>query len=171
MATSNGLSTSCAGLLATILCVLLMTCKTVDSSDSLNCSSERFNTTDRLNATIHRQEELDVFVENITSFSNSSVDRCVQLFLKGKSYKLDVIKVMKIHLGPGGGLAILGVTYPRVRIDCYASVTDLEQLRNILRPLSNVSLVVLEGLTFIGCPVPLMLEEVSTVIVKNCDFM
>ena len=37
--------------------------------------------------------------------------------------------------------------------------------------IANVSLVVLDRLIFTECPVPVVLEEVSTVIVQNCEFM
>lgn len=160
-------------LTAAVLYIVLFTYKTVESSDNLNCTSQRFDATIKWNATIHGQKELDSFFDNLTSFSNGSTDRCIQLILTGHSYKLDVIKLMKIKLGTADGLTIFGhnVDNPRVKINCVSEESGLEELRSLLKPLSNVSLVVLKGLTFIGCPVPVVLEEVSTVIVQNCNFM
>ena len=158
-------------LIIAVLYTLLFTYKTVESSHSLNCSSPRFNATMKWNVTIHGQKELDSSFDNLTSFSNVSTDRCIQLILTGQSYRLDVIDLMKIKLGTTGGLTIFGAANPRVKINCVSEESDLEKLRSLLKALSNVSLVVLKGLTFIGCPVPVVLEEVSTVIVQNCDFM
>ena len=89
-----------------VLYILLFFCNTADSSDNLNCFSEKFNqSTVKWNVTIHGQEELNSFVDNVTSFKSN---RCIQLFLTGKNYKLDIIKAMKINVGTGGGLVIVG---------------------------------------------------------------
>jgi len=123
---------------------------------------------------INGQEELDNFIDSVTSFTVNDKNRCIQLLLNGLSYKLDLIKVMSasaVELGTGGGLVMIGVSKPRVTINCVANSSELEELRSNLRPIANVSLVVLDGLKFTGCPVPVVLEEVSTVIVQNCDFM
>ena len=79
--------------------------------------------------------------------------------------------MMKIKLGTGGGLVVVGTVTPLVKINCIARVSELKELSNLTTPLSNVSLVVLNGLMFTGCPVPVLLENVSTVIIKNCKFM
>ena len=52
-----------------------------------------------------------------------------------------------------------------------ASVSGLEELMSVFRPLSEALLVVLDGLLLTGCPIPVVLEEVSTVIVRDCEFM
>ena len=155
-------------LIAAVFYALLFTYNTVESRDNLNCSSERFDATVRRNVTINGQEELDSFFDNLSLFTK---DRCIQLYLTEQSYNLDIIKIMRMKLGTTGGLAIFGVANPRVKINCVSDVSGLDKLKSVLKALSNVSLVVLEGLTFIGCPVPVVLEEVSTVIVQNCDFM
>ena len=157
----------------TVLYTLLAFCNIADTShDILNsCFSERFNSISTWNVTVHGQEELNVFVSNVTSLKSKSVDRCIQLYLTGKNYTLDIIKLMKMELGTGGGLVMVGLANPRVEINCVASVSELKELRSIFRPISNVSLVVLEGLLFTSCPVPVVLEEVSNVIVQNCEFM
>lgn len=160
-------------LLLIEFCILLFGCNKVDSSDeTFNCFSERFDSTIRWNISINGQEELDNFVDNITSFPDyDDADRCIQLFLTEKSYELDVIKLMRIKLGTGGGLVMVGVANSHTIINCTANVSGLEKLRNSLKPLANVSLVALDGLTFTRCPVPFVLEEVSRVMVQNCDFM
>ena len=154
-----------------VLCILLFSCSNVDSSDSLDCFSDRFNSAVIRNVSINGQEELDNFVDDVISFMDDDTDRCIQLFLTREVYKLDMIKVMGVKLGTGGGLVMVGVANPRVTINCVASISGLEELRSNLKPIANVSLVVLNGLKFAGCPVPVVLEEVSTVIIQNCDFM
>ena len=78
---------------------------------------------------------------------------------------------MGIKLVNDGGLVIIGVADLPVTINCIANASSLEDLRNSLKPLANVSLVVLNGLLLTECPVPVVLEEVLTVIVKNYVFM
>ena len=157
--------------LVNVFCILVFSCSSVGSSDGLDCFNERFNSTVIRNITINGQEELDNFVDNVTSFVNDDTDRCIQLFLTRKAYELNMIKIMGIKLGTGGGLVMIGVANPRVTIDCFSTISGLQELRSNLKPIANVSLVVLSGLRFAGCPVPVVLEEVSTVIVQNCDFM
>lgn len=162
------LSTSFRTIVLIELCILLLSCYNVDSSNDLNCFSERFDSTERSNISINGQEELDKFVDNVTA--DNLMDRCVQLFLTEKAYELDIIKIMGMKLGTGGGLVMVGLANPRVTIKCIANVSGLEELRSILKPLANTSLVVLDGLTFVGCPVPIVLEQVKAVIVQNCHF-
>ena len=79
---------------------------------------------------------------------------------------------MRMKLRTSGGLVIVGATNSRVTINCVvANVSDLEELTNNSTLVANVSLVVLDGLLFAQCPVPVVLEEVSTVIGQNCVFM
>ena len=99
---------SCTILANVILYILLFFSNAADSSDVLHCFSKKFNSTEKWNVTIHGQEELDRFIDNVTSFKSKSMDRCIQIFLTGKNYKLDIIKMMKIKLGTGGGLVIVG---------------------------------------------------------------
>ena len=158
-----------------ILCVLPFGYCNDDSRDILDCFDERFDSVIRWNFSLYEQEEFDSFVDNITSL-NDDADRCIQLFLTGKAYELDIIRIMGLKLGNDGGLVIIGGMAadpwpPAVRINCVANATNLEDLRNSLKPLANVSLVVLDGLLFTECPVPVVLEEISTVIVQNCMFM
>ena len=140
--------------LVNVFCTLLFSCSNVGSSDSLDCFSERFNSAVIRNVSINGQEELSNFVDNVTSFMDDDTDRCIQLFLTSKVYKLDLIKIMGIKLGTGGGLVMIGVANPRVTIDCVSesSISGLEELRSNLKPLANASLVVLNGLRFAGCP-------------------
>ena len=152
----------------------MISCDKVDSiGNNLNCFSERFaDSVIKSNISISKQGDLNDFVDNVMSFTDDDKDRCIQLFLTGESYTLDMIKIMRIKLGSGGGLVIIGVTNGQpVEINCVAAVSGLQDLRNSLIPLANTSLVVLDGLLFTECPVPVVLEEVSTVIVQNCVFM
>ena len=60
-------------------------------------------------------------------------------------------------------------------INCITSLSgytiyDLEKLREALQPLSGASLVLLDGLVFNGCPVPILIEEALNVVIQNCVF-
>ena len=50
-----------------VLYILLFFCNTGDSSDNLKCFSEKFNSTVKWNVTIHGQEELNSFVNNVAN--------------------------------------------------------------------------------------------------------
>ena len=150
-----------------VLCILQFRCNNVASSsgDSLDCFNERFNSTKISNTSINGQSELNDFINKLP---DNDEDRCIQLSLTGKSYTLDMTNITRMKLGAGGGLVIVSVVNPRVTISI-ANVSNLEELINSSL-VANVSLVVLDGLVFTECPVPVVLEEVSTVIVQNCEF-
>ena len=121
----------------------------------------------KYNISINGLSELNDFVNKLT---DNDEDRCIQLFLTGKSYTLDMINIMRSKLGTSGGLVIVGVPNLRVTKSYIANMPSLEELINSTL-VANVSLVVLDGLVFTECPVPVVLERVSTVIVQNCVFM
>ena len=119
---------------------------------------------------VHDQMELDNFMEQATSFTD--ISRCIQLSIMGGfRYRLDIVKLMEIKLGSSGSLIVVGTNGP-VEIDCRcANVSNIQQLEGVPKPISNSSLVIFDGLIFVKCPVPIMIEEVSTVVVQNCYFM
>ena len=118
---------------------------------------------------VHDQTELENFMEQATSFSDTS--RCIQLSIMGGfRYRLDMIKLMEVKLGTSGGMIVVGTNGP-VEIDCGANVSNIQQSEGVPKPISNTSLVIFDGLMFVKCPLPIMIEEVSTVVVRNCDFM
>ena len=55
-------------------------------------------------------------------------------------------------------------------INCTASESDPEKLKEVVQPISRASLVKMDGLIFTGCPVPIMIEETSSVKIQNCVF-
>ena len=119
---------------------------------------------------VQDQMELDTFMEQAAVPINGNTSRCIQLSLtEGIHYRLNIVKMMQIHLGTAGGLIIAG-TNGRVKIDCIASVPDMEELKRLLKPISSTSLVVFDGLTFVKCPVPILIKEVSLIVVQNCEF-
>ena len=173
MATTQ-LGRACSALidrfLLLLIYILLSGCGNVDLNEAVNCFSERFDSVIRWNISITGQDELDGFIDNITSL-NDDTDRCIQIILTRSSYDVDIIRILGTKLGTGGGFVMMGVADTPVMIDCVADASGLEDLRNNLKPLADVSLVVLDGLLFTECPVPIVLEEVSTVMVQNCVFM
>lgn len=120
------------------------------------------------NITITTQSELDQFLIDATSRGNL---RCVHLSLAaGNSYTLDIVKFMQVNLEHNASLTVVGEG-EGVDINCTASLSDLEELRSLNLSISRASLVLLDGLVFTTCPVPIVIEEVLTVIVKNCHFL
>jgi len=120
---------------------------------------------------VNNQAELDDFINNATSFTEKTANRCIQLSLTGGKYILDVVKIMQLKLGTGGGLMVIGVGVAGgVIINCTAGTSNLDELRNIFRPISHVALIAFDGLIFSSCPVPIVIEEVSVVVIKNCVF-
>ena len=121
---------------------------------------------------ITKQSELDQFVESVRLNHNDS--SCIQLSLVGNnSYTLDIVDFMNVtsfSIANNGSLIMQGMG-GIVDINCVSSQSDLNELLQILRPISNAQLVILDGLVFINCPVPVLIEEVSTVIVQNCVFL
>ena len=133
----------------------------VTGNHLFKCSDDIYNWT----VSVHDQAELDDFMEQATSPIDTNTSRCVQLSLTGDfRYRLDIVKMMQIQLGTAGGLIVVGVKGP-VEIDCVPNVSD------ILEPISNTSLVIFYGLKFVKCPIPILIEEVSLILVQNCDFM
>lgn len=58
-----------------------------------------------------------------------------------------------------------------VNINCTTNITDPEMLRRALRPLSHAQLISFDGLVFAECPTPILIEDVTMVMVVNCVFM
>ena len=113
------------------------------------------------------QSQLDQFINNVTSPSNRGNTSDIHLSLAGdNTYVLDIIKLMRININ-SSSLIIEGKD-GLAKIDCTAaSQPDPETL---IQPLLNASLVQMDGLVFTGCPVPIMIEEASNVIIQNCVF-
>ena len=116
---------------------------------------------------ISDQSQLDLFIRNTSLYDNST--KCIQLSLVGSSFNVDLLPLMRINLGTNGSLEITGDS---VNIDCSINTTDRVELKDMLQPIiSHALLVLLDGLVFTKCPVPILIEEVSTVIVRNCVFL
>ena len=146
-------------IIFSVIAIILRKASCVNhTADSQTCSVRK--------SVISDQSQLDLFITDISLYDNSS--KCIHLSLIGGSFKVDLLQLMRIHLGTNGSLVIKGDS---VNIQCSINVTDLEELRNILRPISRSLLVLFDGLTFTNCPVPIVIEEVSTVIIQNCVFL
>ena len=120
---------------------------------------------------VKSQAELDRSIDDVISFTSGSNDtRCIQWILTGSAYQLDLLKLMKINLQQNDSLIIQGHNGTMVDIDCVGGPSDLEEILNVTQPLSRASLIVLDSLNIMGCPVPILIEEVSKVMINNCDF-
>ena len=134
----------------------------VNGNNIFKCSDDIYNWT----VSINDQAELDSFMKQAASPIHNNASRCIQLSLTGDiSYRLNIVKMMQIKLGTAGGLIIVGAN-GAVEIDCIGDAS-----RDILKPISKISLVIFGGLKFVKCPVPILIEEVSAILVENCDFM
>ena len=122
------------------------------------------------NVTINSQLEMNRFIANVTAYSNKrgTVD-CLYLSLAGgTNYEIDIVKLLNINVTNGN--LIVKSKGGSVEINCTAHSSDLENLTQTLHPLSRASLVLLDGLIFTGCPVPILIEEASNVVIQNCVF-
>ena len=118
---------------------------------------------------VKSQAELDRYIEDVISFRSDDT-RCTQWTLIGSVYQLDLIKLLTIELQQNDSLIIQGHNGTMVDIDCVGGPSNLEEILEAVQPLSHASLVVLDSLNFMGCPVPILLEEVSRVMISNCIF-
>jgi len=128
------------------------------------CSSKN-----EFNTTITNQSDLDKFLITVTSRDDV---RYVHLSLaaSGSSYTLDIVKLMQINLEHNASVIVVGEG-GGVDINCTATLSDLEELRKLNLSLSRASLVILDGLVFRTCPLPIVIEEVLTVVISNCHFL
>ena len=135
-------------------------------SDANSCCEAEWN------AFITNQSELDQFVE--ASRLNHSDGKCVCLSLVGNnSYTLDIVDFMNVtsfFIANSGSLIMQGVD-GKVEIDCISSQSEVDKLVQSLQPISNALLVIFNELVFNNCPVPVLIEDVSTVIIENCVFL
>ena len=112
---------------------------------------------------VSNQSEIDQFMN-----TGPPITTCIHLCLVGGyTYKVNMMKMM---LWGTNSSLIIESKNNTAEIDCTADSSDLEELSKTLQPLSRASLVLLDGLIFTGCPVPILIEEASNVVVQNCVF-
>ena len=122
------------------------------------------------NVSVSTQSQLEQFMENVTAYNDRRNTSCLHLSLDGdNNYMLDIVKLMNISLTNDGSLILESKGGP-AEIDCIASQSDVKKLKEVVRPISRASLVLMDGLVISGCPVPLMIEEASNVTIQNCVF-
>jgi len=121
------------------------------------------------NVSVVSQLELNQFIENVATHGEKrNTTNCLYLSLAGgNNYELDIVELMKISIN---GSLIMESKGGPAEINCMSRLSDLEKLRQTLQPLSHALLVLLDGLIFNGCPVPILIEEASNVIIQNCVF-
>ena len=140
--------------------ILFIYCLLVCLSSTCACPTNR---------KIKSQDELDRYIEDAIRSGNNDT-RCIQWTLIGSAYQLDLIKLLKIQLQQNDSLIIQGHNGSVVDIDCVGRPSNLEEHLEAIQPLSHASLFVLDSLNFMGCPVPILVEEVSKVMISNCVF-
>ena len=123
------------------------------------------------NATIFDHLQLTQFIENVTMYTDHrNTTNYIYLSLTGgTNYELDIVKLMKISVN--GSLVIESKKGGSAEINCTIDQQyDLKELSQTVQPLSRASLVLLDGLIITGCPVPILIEEASSVVIQNCVF-
>ena len=138
------------------------------STDAADCNSGHFIV---WNVTISSQLEMNRFIANVTAYNdkNRSTTNCIYLSLAGgTSYEMDIVKLLNINVTDGN--LIVKSVGGSVEINCTAHLSNLDELSQIVQPLSRASLVLLDGLIFTECPVPILIEEASNVVIQNCVF-
>ena len=151
-----------------MLILLVLHWRTDAAEDSV-CTNNPDDNLMVWNVTVATQLELSQFVENVTNYTNRcNATNCLFLSLTvGGSYELDIINVMEVSVN---GSLVIESKDGLSEIICITASSDLEELRQTLQPLSRASLVLLDGLIFTGCPVPILIEEASKVVIQNCVF-
>ena len=120
---------------------------------------------------IRNQTELDRYLDDEISYRRkNNTTRCIQWILTGSTYQLDMVELMKINLQQNDSLIIQGHNGNMVDINCVGGPANMEELFEAVQPLSRASLLILDSLIFLECPVPLLIEEVSKVMISNCIF-
>ena len=120
---------------------------------------------------IRNQTELDRYLDDEISYRREDyATRCIQWILTGSTYQLDIVELMKINLQQSDSLIIQGHNGNMVDINCVGGSANLEELFEAVQPLSRASLLILDSLIFLEYPVPLLIEEVSKVVISNCIF-
>ena len=112
---------------------------------------------------VSNQSEIDQFMK--TQYSNPV---CIHFVLDGgNTYKVNMMKMM--FLATNGSLTMKSNDGP-AKINCTIGSSDLEAVNQTIQPLSRASLVLLDGLIFTGCPIPILIEDASNVVIQNCVF-
>ena len=112
---------------------------------------------------VSNQSEIDQLMN-----TGPPITTCVHLRLVGGcTYKVNIMKMM---LWGTNSSLMMECKDGTAEIDCMADSSDLKELDKTLQPLSRASLVLLDGLIFTGCPVPILIEEASNVVVQKCVF-
>ena len=119
-----------------------------------------------LNKEVTSQVELDRYIDEAARGGDNT--RCIQWILVGSTYQLDLIKLLSISLQQNDSLMIQGYNGTLVDIHCIGGTSDMDL--ETVQPLSRFSSIVLDSLNFTDCPVPILVEEVSKVIISNCNF-
>lgn len=114
------------------------------------------------------QPQFDLIVKRLSD-TNHATTTCIHLLLVGSRFRLDLQQLMAINWSVNSSLAIIG--NGTVNIHCTTNVTDLEELRDMLQPISRAQSVLFDGLVFTECPVPIVIEEVYNVMILNCVFL
>ena len=118
---------------------------------------------------ITNQSQLNQFLNSSRASSIKGNGQDVNISLDGdsKSYVLDIVTLMRMNISDRnlimkgeGGLA---------KINCTTD-HDPEKLQEIVQPILHASLVLIDGLEFTSCPVPIMIEKATKVMIQNCVF-
>ena len=142
--------------------VVILLCTTTEAPVQLQYWENCLNSS---NVTITDQRQLNKLQDEILNSSNPT--KCIQLLLAGNSFELDLLLFTRIN---SGSLAIIGINSVNIHCNTTTNVTYLENRLKNLQPLSRAVLLLFDGLVFTKCPIPIIIEKVSNVIIQNCVF-
>lgn len=153
-------------IVTVLLCfiVVILLCTTNEATEQLQYWKNCLNS---INVTITDQRQLNKLQDEILNSSNST--KCIQLLLVGNSFELDLLLLTRIN---SGSLAVIGAnSVVSIHCNTTTNVTYLENRIKNLQPSSHAVLVLFDNLVFTKCPVPIIIEKVSNVIIQNCVFL
>ena len=114
----------------------------------INASEDRSGINDKRNedpmiwnVSVATQSQLDQFMKNVTAYNNRKNTSYLYLSLASDNsgYALDIVKLMNISLTNGGSLILESKGGP-AEIDCIASQSDVNELKEVVQPISRALL-------------------------------
>ena len=140
----------------------------------LNGNTSQF--TDDIKVRINNQSDLEQLLKSATiAPRDTGTSRNITIWISANNYTLDIPKFLRvINLTYGDTLTMMGLNegLGAPAITCVHYNTSLNDSLIKLKDASfaDASRIVCNGIKFTRCQAPLRIENVSMVIMENCDF-
>ena len=123
---------------------------------------------------INNQSDLEQLLKSATiEPCNASTSRNITIRIAANHYTLDIPKFLRVlNLTNGDTLTMMGFGLSAPTITCVHYNTSLHESRMELENafFADALKIVCNGIKFTRCQAPLRIENVSMVIIENCDF-